>query len=294
MLQASPALTHLKLTGVVLGEESSESYPVVSLPLLQSIYIAQSSAEACYLVLCHLTIPPCARLSVEGWNIYGGDELTGLLVPICQHLRAPSASPIRRLRFDYTTSNPNDGERNFTISTSTADEDRSLFSITTHPLSDTSLPHIITKVLEMLADLQPGITHLDCRSTSTAPQLTTLKAWKTAISLLPALDIVYIPPNVTAIRVLQALSQLAETPAVGDASPCLREIRITGLSDKEGFNAMPLVLNGLRQLLSFLNARGTPLERLEVSKKSTGLEVDEEGWKSLSQLVGTFVRSNDV
>jgi hypothetical protein len=76
MLQASPALTHLKLTGVAWGEESSEAYPVVSLLLLQSISIAQSSAEACYLLLCHLIIPPCARLSVEGWNIYGGDELT--------------------------------------------------------------------------------------------------------------------------------------------------------------------------------------------------------------------------
>jgi hypothetical protein len=161
-------------------------------------------------------------------------------------------------------------------------------------LSDTSLPHIITEILGMLADLHPGITHLDCRSTGTAPQLTTLKAWKTALTLLPALEIVYIPPNVTAIRVLQALSQLIETPAVGDTSPCLREIRITGLSDKEGFNAMPLVLNGLRQLLLFLHAQGTPLERLEVSEKSTGLEVDEEGWKSLSQLVGTLVRNNDV
>jgi hypothetical protein len=55
------------------------------------------------------------------------------------------------------------------------------------------------------------------------------------------------------------------------------------------------VLKELRQLLSLLHARGAPLEILEVSENlGTRLDFDEESWDSLSRLVGTLVRNDDV
>jgi hypothetical protein len=137
----------------------------------------------------------------------------------------------------------------------------------------------------MLSDR--GITHLDCRNRT--PQFTTLKAWKAALGLLPALEGVYIVPSITAVRVLQALSQLTDTR--------LRHIHITAsrVSGDDKFDTRPLVLKELRRLLSLIHVRGVPLEMLEVSESvETHLDFDEESWDSLSRLVGTLVRNDDV
>jgi hypothetical protein len=197
-----------------------------------------------------------------------------------------SAPTIRCLQLDCT-SNSN----GFKIITYTAvprlgtsDADEALFSITTHPRAH-SLPQIIAPILGMLSDR--GITHLDCRNRT--PQFTTLKAWKATLGLLPALEGVYIVPSITAVRVLQALSQLADTR--------LRHIHIAAsrVSGDDKFDTRPLVLKELRQLLSLLHARGAPLEILEVSENlGTRLNFDEESWDSLSRLVGTLVRNDDV
>ncbi|KAJ7359849.1 hypothetical protein DFH08DRAFT_417822 [Mycena albidolilacea] len=287
MLQRSPALAHLNVGHVTSTEGSPAPYPVVSLPLLQSLCI-EGWVGPCEELLCHLTVPSSARLSVDagdGWEIYGGEKLTRLLVPVGQHLRAASAPTIRCLRLDCT-SNSN----GFKIVTYTAvprlgtsDADEALFSITTHPRAH-SLPQIIAPILGMLSDR--GITHLDCRNRT--PQFTTLKAWKAALDLLPALEGVYIFPSITAVRVLQALSQLADTR--------LRHIHITAsrVSGDDKFDTRPLVLKELRQLLSLLHARGTPLEILEVSENlGTRLDFDEKSWDLLSRLVGTLVVRND-
>ncbi|KAJ7866861.1 hypothetical protein B0H14DRAFT_2732411 [Mycena olivaceomarginata] len=276
MLQRSPALTHLKVAYVTSAKGSPAPSPV-------------GFVGHCEELLCHLTVPPSARLSVDaadGWENYGGEKLTRLLVPVRQHLRAASASTIRCLRLDCT-SNSN----GFKISTysavprlSTSDVDEPLFSITTYPRAH-SLPQIIAPILGMLSDR--GITHLDCRNRT--PQFTTLKAWKAALGLLPALEGVYIVPSITAVRVLQALSQLADTR--------LRHIHITAsrVSGDDKFDTRPLVLKELRQLLSLIHVRGAPLEMLEVSESvETHLDFDEESWDSLSRLVGTLVRIDDV
>ncbi|KAJ7869858.1 hypothetical protein B0H14DRAFT_2726575 [Mycena olivaceomarginata] len=250
MLQRSPALTHLNIG-------SPAPYPV-------SLCI-EGWVGPCEELLCHLTVPPSARLS-----IYGGEKLTRLLVPVGQHLRALDC-----------TSNSN----GFKIITYTAvprlgtsDADEALFSITTHPRAH-SLPQIIAPILGMLSDR--GITHLDCRNRT--PQFTTLKAWKATLGLLPALEGVYIVPSITAVRVLQALSQLADTR--------LRHIHIAAsrVSGDDKFDTRPL-------LLSLLHAREAPLEilNLEVSENlGTRLDFDEESWDSLSRLVGTLVRNDD-
>ncbi|KAJ7838217.1 hypothetical protein B0H14DRAFT_2789957 [Mycena olivaceomarginata] len=255
MLHRSPALTHLNVGHVTSTEGSPAPYPVVSLPLLQSLCI-EGWVRPCEELLCHLTVPPSAQLS---------------------HLCAVSAPTIRCLQLDCT-SNSN----GFKIITYTAvprlgtsDADEALFSITTHPHVH-SLPQIIAPILGMLSDR--GITHLDPESHAAA-----------TLGLPPALEGVYIVPSITAVRVLQALSQLADTR--------LRHIHIavSRVSGDDKFDTRPLVLKELCQLLSLLHARGAPLEILEVSENlGTRLDFDEESWDSVSQLVGTLVRNDDV
>ncbi|KAJ7833292.1 hypothetical protein B0H13DRAFT_2212655 [Mycena leptocephala] len=118
MLEASPALTYLKLSFMV-SEISTPlwSYPVVSLPLLE-FFCIQDQAACCNRLLRHVTVPPSARLSVLGWDIGGGREIVDLLVPLRRHLRDPSAPAVRYLRLECM-STPEMGPI-FTVSTSTA------------------------------------------------------------------------------------------------------------------------------------------------------------------------------
>ncbi|KAJ7856137.1 hypothetical protein B0H13DRAFT_2577052 [Mycena leptocephala] len=209
MLEASPALTHLKLSFMVSQiPVPLWSYPIVSLPLLE-FFCVEDQSSCCNRLLRHVIVPPRARLSVLGWDIGGRRELVDLLVPLRRHLRDPSAPAVSYLRLECM-STPEMGPV-FTVRTSTAvpqadilDEAHSRFLITTHPRSDNLLRQIMAKIFKLFPCA--SITHLDCR---TAMHLT-LTSWREALVRLPALETVYIGVNIGATRLLLALLESVE------------------------------------------------------------------------------------
>ncbi|KAJ7840066.1 hypothetical protein B0H14DRAFT_3869551 [Mycena olivaceomarginata] len=266
----------------------SKSEPIISLPLLQSLSIMDSSGR-CHKLLRHIMIPPNTRLSVDGWDFNHIDNINQLLGPISQHLRAASAPPIRCVRLGSTSTpeKPHLFRLAFSEHDGSSEED-SLFTITTYPPSGRRLRDFMTMILGILSDVH--ITHLDCRD---APQATPLPAWKDALALLPALEVIYMFADSTAVRFLTVLAQLAGKKVPKDGYPThLRHIHVSATACDGGSATVRLVFEALQALLSALHGRGTPLAILEIRDLDARLDVDEESWNLLSQLAGTLIRNN--
>ncbi|KAJ7110580.1 hypothetical protein C8R44DRAFT_800252 [Mycena epipterygia] len=292
VLQASPSLTYLKLGSVMPAQIPLQSYPVVSLPRLEFIWI-QDFVERCNELLRHINIPPSARISVYGFGIRSGSDIADLLVPVRKHVRAPSAPTLRCLQLDAT-----EGMRsNFMVSAFTATTapsalqyDQATILINTHPPTESALRQIMTKILKALPCAT--ITHLDCRG---ATHLT-VASWKTALALLPALEMVYTFVNAAATRLFTTLVELTEEPR-GAVFPPLRRLHLYAYVWKQREDAPDVVapvVDALRQLISVRHAHGTPLEVLEIDEQLSSLDMQEAEWEAMFELVGTLIRDGEV
>ncbi|KAJ7719334.1 hypothetical protein B0H14DRAFT_3521343 [Mycena olivaceomarginata] len=146
----------------------------------------------------------------------------------------------------------------------------------------------MTTILEILSDVH--ITHLDCRDT---PHVTPLPAWKDAIALLPALEVIYMFADPTVVRFLTVLAQFSGKKVPKNGCPTnLRYIRVSATASDGGSATVCLVFEALQVLLSALHGRGTPLAILEIRDLDARLDVDEENWNLLSHLAGTLIRNN--
>ncbi|KAJ7453310.1 hypothetical protein B0H11DRAFT_1820659 [Mycena galericulata] len=294
-LRASPNLTYLKLGRVIGSHFPLQSYPVVSLPRLEFIWI-QDDVALCNELLRHIAMPSTARISVYGFGIRAGADIAPLLVPVRKHVRARDAPTLRCLQLDATDSR---GRTNFMLSTFTAttapnalEYDKATFLVNTHPATEHALRTIMTKVLKALPC--SGITHLDARA---APHLT-VASWKAALALLPALEMMYTFVNSAATRLFTALVELTENPR-GGVFPPLRHVHLYAYvwrrSDDGGADAdvVAPVLAALRRLLAVRHRRGTPLPVLEIDEQVDSLGMREEEWEALFEQVGKFIRNGE-
>ncbi|KAJ6626207.1 hypothetical protein B0H10DRAFT_547873 [Mycena sp. CBHHK59/15] len=291
VLQACPGLRDLKLGSVLFPMDPLESYPVVSLPLLECIWL-HDDVERCTEILRHVAIPAAARVCVYGLGIRTGRDVMDILIPLRKHVRAPSAPTLRCIQLDCT-----EGSRtNFMVSAFTQTSAPSVldtnaaFMINTHPTNEHTLRQIMTKTLKALPC--HTITHLDTRL---ATHLTAT-SWRGALALLPALEMAYMFVNNGAVKFLQALCEDLESPK-GTVGPRLRHLHMYAYVWKRNTDApdvVPPVLDALRQLLILLHARGTPLEVLEVDEQQGCLGMDESEWEALFGLVGKFIRNDRV
>jgi hypothetical protein len=146
----------------------------------------------------------------------------------------------------------------------------------------------MTTILEILSDVH--ITHLDCRE---APQVTPLPAWKDAIALLPALEVIYMFADPTAVRFLTVLAQFSGKKVPKNGCPMnLRHIHVSATASDRGSATVRLVFEALQALLSALHGHGTPLAILEIRDLDARLDVDEENWNLHSHLAGTLICNN--
>ncbi|KAJ6568824.1 hypothetical protein B0H19DRAFT_1256532 [Mycena capillaripes] len=270
VLEASPTLTSVKLGRIITSYNPAQSYPVVSLPALEFLWI-QDNVEFCNELLRHIIISPTIRITLYGLGISSGADIVNLLIPVRRHLRAPAASVLRCLQINASESR---GTRtHFMISGFSAaavpnplEYDRAAILMNTHPTTEHALRQIMTKILKALPCAM--ITHLDCRSTT---QLTTT-SWKTAIRLLPA-------PR-------------------GGVYPPLRHVHLYAYVWKrrgdDEIDIVPPVLEALRNLLHARHARGTPLPVLEIQEPIPSLNMEEEEWEALFELVGRLIRDGEV
>ncbi|KAF8194067.1 hypothetical protein K438DRAFT_1969358 [Mycena galopus ATCC 62051] len=279
VLQSSPALIHLQLKGII-GPETFQAH-VVPLPLLQSLCIVDR-ASACTELLRLVPIPPGVRLSVDGWDVYTGHNLSQLLIPLRRYLRSPSAPVISGVRLDSAPTMLKVSTCTRVLGPNVLDGDTSALTLTTHPHSDNVHRQIMTKIFKMLP--RASITQLDCRGAKhMTPTL-----WRAALALLRAVEVAYTVADITAIRLLTVLDQLI--PKVAEYPPALRHIHITTLpgSDPTG------LFRALHQFSAANHALGTPLEILEFDEQNMVLDIPKEDWDSLSTLVGTLIRNSCV
>ncbi|KAJ7653905.1 hypothetical protein DFH06DRAFT_1203180 [Mycena polygramma] len=289
VLNASPALTRVKLGRGIASQNPTQSYRVVSLPHLGILWI-QEDVEICNALLRHVTIPPTARVSIYGLGIRSGSNITDLLVPLRKHVRAPSAPTLRCLRIDAPGSY-------FMLTAFTAalapnlEHEAEAFLVNTHPPTDNLLRQIMSKVLKALPCT--NITYLDCRS-ATAITITT---WKAALALLPALETVYTSASEGAVRLFTALAELSDASPRGGVWPPLRRVHmyahIWRRIEDGNVDIVTPVLDALRLLLHARQARGTPLEVLEIEEQANSLGMAEAEWEALFELVGRFVRNGE-
>ncbi|KAJ7210085.1 hypothetical protein GGX14DRAFT_565874 [Mycena pura] len=290
---SSPTLTHVKLAGLLADPLSLQSYSIVSLPVMEFLWI-QDNVALCNQLLRHLILPPTARILVYGYGIRSGPDIADLLVPIRKHVRSPAATTLRCLQFNSSDSRGTPA--NFMVCAFTAvtapnmlEYDKANFTVNSHPTTENTLRQIMSKVLKALPSAT--ITHLDCRC---ATQLT-VTSWKAAIALLPALEMIYIFVNSAATKLFTALVELSEC---GGVYPPLRHIHLHAFvwkhrSDEDNDVVTP-VLDALRLFLRTRHARGTPLEVLEIEEEVPSLAMREEEWEALFELVGRFIRDGSV
>ncbi|KAJ6564731.1 hypothetical protein B0H19DRAFT_1141815 [Mycena capillaripes] len=293
VLKASPTLTYLKLGRVISSQNPLQSYPAVTLPLLDFLWI-QDDVEFCDLLLRHVIIPPTARLSVYGLGIRSGADIADFLIPLRKHVRAPTAPSLRCLQVD--ASGTQGTRTHFMLSTFTPaaapdrlEYDKSTFLLNTHPTTEHFLREIMTKVLNVLPCAT--ITHLDCRSATHI----TVRSWKTAIAHLPSLEMIYTWANSAATNVFTALAELSE--GLQGAYPPLRHIHLYASVWKTRDDDEDIVapmLHALRQLLRARHERGTPLEVLEIEEQMSSLNMEETEWEALFELVERFLRDAEV
>jgi hypothetical protein len=282
LLESSPTLTYLKLARLISSNALEQLHPPALLPVLESIWI-QDDVELCTALLRHIKIPPTARICVYGLGIETGADIAPFLVPVRAHVRAPGAPTLRCVQL-------NAGESNFMVSSFTVttapnvlEYDSGHFIVNTHPANEHALRGIMTKVLKALPCAT--ITHLDCRS---ATHLT-VPSWKTAIALLPALEMMYTFVNVGATRLFTALVELTENPRKA-VYPLLYAF-IWGDDDTD---TVTPVLDALRLLLTTRQARGTPLPILEITDQGASLNLPEAEWEALFEQVEKFIRDGNV
>ncbi|KAJ7611411.1 hypothetical protein DFH06DRAFT_1485299 [Mycena polygramma] len=289
VLNASPALTRVKLGRVVASQNPTQSYRVVSLPHLEILWI-QEDVEICNALLRHVTIPPTTRVSIYGLGIRSGSNITDLLVPLRKHVRAPSAPTLRCLRIDAPGSY-------FMLTAFTValvlnlEHEAEAFLVNTHPPTDNLLRQIMSKVLKALPCT--NITYLDCRSATAI----TITSWKAALALLPALETVYTSASEGAVRLFTALAELSDASLRGGVWPPLRRVHmyahIWRRIEDGNVDIVTPVLDALRLLLRARQACGTPLEVLEIEEQANSLGMAEAEWEALFELVGRFVRNGE-
>ncbi|KAJ7607632.1 hypothetical protein DFH06DRAFT_1486478 [Mycena polygramma] len=291
VLEASPALTRVKLGRVIVSHSSTQSYRLVSLPRLERLCI-QEKVEFCNLLLRQVTIPPTARVSIYGLGIESGSDITDLLVPLRKHVRAPSAPTLRCLRIDAPGSH-------LMLSAFTAaaapnvevQREAESFLVNTHPPTENLLCEIMGMVLKALPC--SNITYLDCRSATAI----TITSWKAALALLPALETVSTSASEGAVRLFTALAQLSNASLIGGMWPPLRRVHmyahIWRRIEDGNVDIVTPVLDALRLLLHARQARGTPLEVLEIEEQANSLGMAEAEWEALFELVGRFVRNGE-
>ncbi|KAK7018359.1 F-box domain-containing protein [Favolaschia claudopus] len=204
MLRSCPGLRTLELALLCPYSEREQSYTVVDLPALHRLQL-RDPAPRCEALLNHLRIPPQALIHLLPHGLHAGSDIRALLLPLRKHTRSPGAPSPRMFKIDR----PN-GYCTVSFLKTTKlpeplsfDQDNSdiTLSLNSHPSSEGTLRQMLTKILKAVPC--EGITHLDGRKGYDVGTVT----WRSIISLLPALDEVYLQLSKGAANFVDALKE---------------------------------------------------------------------------------------
>ncbi|KAJ7469718.1 hypothetical protein FB451DRAFT_1136359, partial [Mycena latifolia] len=198
MLGASPQLQSLRLDRVISPPLYNQDYPCLELPMLTSIRI-DDDVTACTALLNHLWFPPTTTMLIYPTHVNTGADVRELLIPLRKQIRAAAAPTIGLLAIQCH------GTESLVISAHHEASQPELLNrdppllLTSSPHTENALRQIMSKIIKAIPF--EYITHLDARL---APHPTPA-SWRTALKLLPALEMVYLMSHNGAASFLRAL-----------------------------------------------------------------------------------------
>ncbi|KAJ7124318.1 hypothetical protein C8R44DRAFT_852233 [Mycena epipterygia] len=279
VLKSSPELTTLRLDMVIASGSSDRNSEAVRLLLLDFLYIRDSLAY-CEDVLAHLIFPATTRVEMYPQGITSGVDIRDILVLLRKHLCARSA-PIPTMLAIRVPRSDQENISHFSTAaylepTFPAGLSRDkLFGINSHPDNARALRQIMTKVLKTLPT--QAITHLDAGSAHL-----TVRSWKTALALLPALEAVYMHIDDAGTRFCEAVLDMEHHVP-------LRTIQLALFAHHDpDEDPVDTFLEVLKRLLRAYRARGTSLIHLLLKDWFSNFDMNETKWLELGDLVVHF------
>ncbi|KAJ6467938.1 hypothetical protein DFH09DRAFT_1223059 [Mycena vulgaris] len=297
MLEACPQLRTLRLENVCPPEPDFDLHRTVHLPALSFIHL-RDHVLLCRTLLVHLDFPTSARLHIYPFGVRVGADIRGILVPICRRLRirdsphpallmiecngdTAAAAPSYCMMSAYMDVNPPD----------LLDHHTPHLMLNSHPTNETSLRQILSKVVHALSFQH--ITHLDLRlATYLSPV-----SWRTALTLLPSLDTVYIHANLGAIHFLRAVIEVERFDPERRKYQRIRRLHVLVIAPVRDTSEdhIPATVALLQAYLQVCHALGTPLPVLEIDERHHCLARYDDQLEAMFLLIGEqMIRNGEV
>lgn len=279
-LQQSPRLQMLKL--YFSSHHLEGSFRPVELPFLQFLEIS-GTPETCCALLSNMVVSPTASIHLLPRGISTGVDARQLLVPLHRHYCSKSAMAQRLIRFN--SQGPYFMITSFRETTppDTAFETGAYFSFNSHPPNEASRRKIMTKVLKALP--LSSVTHLDARSAS---HLTDV-SWKAAISLLPAIEAVYLRVDVATVNLGNALLQMMEPSTC--SFPRLQRLHLDASFYPEETNLPQSVIDILHRVLQRYKELDALVQILEITRSWRIDNALYRGDVNMMSILPTLVRT---
>ncbi|KAJ7469594.1 hypothetical protein FB451DRAFT_1255080 [Mycena latifolia] len=280
MLGASPHLKVLRLGWIIPLPLPDQQYTYLELPMLASIEL-DDTVTGCTALLNHLRFPPTTHIQIYPSHVNAGADIRELLVPLRKQIRAAGAPTIRLLAFNcHDVESLIIGAYHETSAPDPLNRDAP-FLLYSHPHTENTLRQIMAKIVKALPF--ESITHLDARLAARP----TPTSWRTALKLLPALEMVYLFTQKGAVSFLRALLEIELNERRRDTYPRLRCLHITAaVWDTKEHETIDLMLDLLAELLTHCRTHGRALSVLEIDERDHCLGRHHEKVEALPALVG--------
>ncbi|KAF7334637.1 F-box domain-containing protein [Mycena venus] len=298
MLGSCPQLRTLKLEVVIPEPPSDQFFAAVELPSLAWLDL-HDNIYSCERLLNYLHLPPTTSIQILPDVVRTGADIRNLLVPIRKHLRAPGARrlllfKINRFGLSYCTMQVfgDTAPREYLSSDSETESMRCPISLNCHPGTEGALRQILTKVLKAVPS--ESITHLDARAATSVSAVT----WRAVITLLPAVEMIYLGVNRGAVNCVHALRELetlngqrrTTVPRVR-----IRRLHILALRTDKDDNTVEMLLDALEEYLQICcDTSEHPLDCLQLEDRHHVFAGQDNRLEQLFPLVKGDILWNDA
>ncbi|KAJ7174953.1 hypothetical protein C8R43DRAFT_914219 [Mycena crocata] len=279
MLRSCPRLKDLKLEWSIPPPNEQENHSVVELTHLTTLAIT-ARLERCTALLNRLRFPATTQLFVQPAGLATEADLTDILIPLGQHVRARAAPRAALLSIRCKSLYEADSdEPRMTCLTASLHSGTTIPSFSTpdticllmaHP-EDDELLHMLTSISDAFPFDTP--THLDIRSAPLLEQ----EGFHMLLLLLPALEMVYLGNDDGGLEFVLALCKNEHQEEAARAEyPRLQCLSVHPVLRNVGADIDSTIFPMLKLLLEARCANGDPLRVLEVEEDDYFRLTDEE------------------
>ncbi|KAF7343671.1 F-box domain-containing protein [Mycena sanguinolenta] len=276
MLSSCPRLSWLELDPIP-ALTLNQDLIVVDLPELERLCL-DGDVASCTALLNHLQTPPRTLMTLFPSDAHSAISVRDLLVPLHRHIQRLGAAE-KPLLF-HIDRGPTHCTLAFCRGTVLHDsfncDSARALSLNSHPSTEGALRQIMTKFLKAIPE---SITHLDACSASDLRDV----SWKNMMSLLPALETVFVLVHSSATLCLQAPTQIEALYAAQPTFPRIRHLHLCALRNTEE-DAAARVRTLLEVYVKARFTNGTPLKTLEIEDKYHRIASQTPAGESLDRM----------